>query len=190
MIILIIGLIVFFASHSVSLVDEGWRDRMAARFGVTRWRILYSLISVAGLALIVWGYALARRDPVVVYAAPYWMRHVSMLLLVPVFPLLFSVFLPGWISRTSRHPVLVAIKLWAVAHLLVNGMLADVLVFGCFLAWAVAVRISMKSRTVQPMPAMPVTRYNDVLAVVLGLGLYAVTVLWLHRWLIGVPPIP
>lgn len=187
--VMITGLILFLAAHSVSIVAEPWRDRMVARLGLLPWQALYSLVVILGFVLIVWGYGLARHEPVVLYAPPAWLRHLVMLLLVPVFPLLLATYLPGRIKTVTKHPMLVATKLWAVAHLLVNGMLADVVLFGAFLAWAVADRISLKRRAPRPVPGAPPSRANDVIAVVGGLALYAAFALFLHTWLIGVSPI-
>ena len=185
--VFLLGLIIFFAVHSVSIVNEPWRDRMVANLGEWPWKGLYSLIAIVGLAFIVWGYGLARYDPVVLYSPPVWLRHVAMLLLVPVFPLFLAAYLPGRIQATTKHPMLVATKLWAVAHLLVNGMLADVLLFGAFLTWAIVDRISMKRRTERPIHGALSSKANDIIAVVVGLVLYVAFVLWLHTWLIGVP---
>ena len=185
--VFLLGLIIFFAVHSVSIVNEPWRDRMVANLGEWPWKGLYSLISIVGVAFIVWGYGLARYDPVVLYSPPVWLRHVAMLLLVPVFPLFLAAYLPGRIQATTKHPMLVATKLWAVAHLLVNGMLADVLLFGAFLTWAIVDRISMKRRTERPIHGALSSKANDIIAVVVGLVLYVAFVLWLHTWLIGVP---
>jgi uncharacterized membrane protein len=187
--ILIAGLVVFFAVHSISIVNDPWRDRMAARLGEWPWKGLYALIAVVGLMLIVWGYGLARQAPVVLYVSPSWLHHVAMLLLIPVFPLLVATYLPGRIQSTVKHPMLAATKLWAFAHLLANGTLADVLLFGAFLVWAVLDRISMKYRTQRPVPAAPASKINDVIAVVVGIGLYVGFVFWLHAWLIGVSPL-
>lgn len=186
MTILIAGLLVFFAVHSVSIVAGGWRNRMVLRLGERTWKGLYAVVAVAGLVLIIRGYGLARLDPVILYTPPQWLHPLAMLLLVPVFPLLLAAYLPGRIQRTTRHPMLAATKLWAAAHLLVNGSLADVLLFGAFLAWAVADRISLKHRTPPAVPNLPSFALNDLLAVVLGLALYAAFVLWLHAGLIGV----
>jgi uncharacterized membrane protein len=112
-----------------------------------------------------------------------------MLLLVFIFPLLLATYLPGRIQKATKHPMLVATKIWALAHLLANGGLADVVLFGGFLAWAVVDRISLKRRTPLPVPGAPPSRINDILAIVLGLGLYVAFVLWLHKMLIGVSPI-
>lgn len=185
--ILLLGLVLFFAVHSVSIVNDPWRNRMAANLGEWPWKGVYTLVSLAGLVLIVWGYGLARQDPVALYTPPAWMRPVAMVVLVPVFPLLLAAYLPGRIQTAVKHPMLAATKLWAVAHLLANGMLADVLLFGAFLVWAVLDRISIQRRTQRPVPSVPPSPANDLIVVVGGLALYAAFVLWLHGWLIGIP---
>jgi uncharacterized membrane protein len=186
---LILGLLLFLGAHSISIANDPWRNRMQTRLGEVGWKGLYSLISIAGFVLIVQGYAAARLDPVVLYTPPTALRHVAMLLLVPVFPLLLSTYLPGRIKSAVKHPMLVATKLWAFAHLLANGNLADVVLFGGFLAWAVADRISLKRRQTRALHTAPAGKVNDVIAVVGGLALYVGFVMWLHVWLIGVSPI-
>ena len=188
MLLLVSGLILFFGIHSVSIVAPAWRNARAAR-GEGAWKGIYSLVSIAGFAMMLWGYGQARLSPVVLYSPPAGLRHLAVLLMLPVFPLLLATYLPGKIKAAARHPMLVATKLWALAHLLSNGTLADVLLFGAFLAWAVADRISMKRRTPRAVPGLPVGRINDAIVVVGGLALYAVTLFWLHRWLIGVAPL-
>ena len=188
-VLLIAGLVLFFAAHSVSIVNEPWRDRMVARMGELPWQGVYSLVALAGFGLIIWGYGLARQDPVVLYTPPLWLRHVSLLLLVFVFPLLLATYLPGRIQAVTKHPMLAATKIWAFAHLLANGMLADVVLFGSFLAWAIVDRISMKRRRQRPIPGAPPSKWNDAIVIVLGLGLYATFALWLHAWLFGVSAI-
>lgn len=187
MLILITGLILFFVPHSVSIVNEPWRNRMAARLGEQRWQGLYSLLALAGFSLIIWGYALARRDPAVLYAPPPGMRHVAWLLLLPVFPLLIATYLPSRIRTATRHPMLLATMLWATAHLLVNGTLPDLLLFGSFLIWSVADRLSMQHRSQRPLPLLPRSRVNDLIIIVAGLALYLAFLFGLHGWLIGVP---
>ncbi|HSH43151.1 MAG TPA: NnrU family protein, partial [Arenicellales bacterium] len=182
-----VGLILFLGIHSVSIVNEPWRDRMVERLGEWPWKGLYSLVALVGLILIVQGYGAARYDPIVVYAPPVWLRHIAFLLLIPVFPLVLATYFPGRISAATRHPMLVAVKLWAFAHLLANGMLADLLLFGGFLAWAVADRISFKRRTPRAIPQAPQSGLNDVIAVVGGLLIYGAFVGVLHEVLIGVP---
>ncbi len=188
--ILIAGLLLFFAMHSISIVNEPWRDRIARRVGERAWQGLYSLLALAGLVLIVWGYALSRQDPIILYVPPEWLHYVSLVLLVFIFPLLLAAYLPGRIQATAKHPMLAGTKLWAFAHLLANGMLADVLLFGSFLAWAVADRVSMKRRRQRPVPSAPPSGANDIIAIVAGLGLYLAFLFWLHTWLFGASPIP
>ncbi len=189
MITLLLGLALFFGMHTVSIINEPWRDRMVATIGENAWKGLYALVSVIGFALIIWGYGLAQDNPVILYSPPAWLRHVAMLLLVPVFPLLLAAYLPGRIKSVTKHPMLLATKFWALAHLLANGTMADVLLFGSFLAWAIVDRISMKRRTQRALPGAPTSKANDVIAVVVGLALYFAFVFWLHSLLIGVPPI-
>jgi uncharacterized membrane protein len=184
---LIAGLILFFGAHSISIVNEPWRDRMASRLGESTWKGIYALVSLVGLVLIVHGYGAARYDPLILYAPPVWLRHLAFLLLLPVFPLLLATYLPGRIKKAVKHPMILAVKLWAFAHLLANGALADVLLFGGFLGWAVAARISLKRRTPRPVPGAGESNRNDMIAVAGGLAFYIVTVLGLHRVLIGVP---
>jgi uncharacterized membrane protein len=187
MTLLILGLAIFLGVHSISIVAPAVRDRCAAALGANAWRGIYSVISLAGFVLLIHGYGVARQAPVLLYAPPPWLRHVAMLLMLPVFPLLIAAYLPGRIKNAMKHPMLVAIKAWALAHLLANGMLADVLLFGGFLAWAVADRISLKRRVVRPVAGAPPSRWNDLIAVIGGLALYGLVLCCLHRVLIGVP---
>lgn len=184
---LILGLVLFLGIHSLSIVSLSTRNAMAARMGEWPFKGLYALIAVAGLVLIVHGYGQARLDPTLLYTLPDWTRHLAMLIMLPAFPALLAAYLPGRISQALGHPMLVAVKSWALAHLLVNGTLADVLLFGGFLAWAVADRISLKRRPQRDNPRFPRTALNDVIAVVGGLGIYLVFVFWLHARWIGVP---
>ncbi|MBD3658623.1 MULTISPECIES: NnrU family protein [Marinobacter] len=189
MALLIVGLILFLGVHSLSIANEPLRNRLHASLGEAAFKGLYSLASLIGLVLIIWGYSAARLEPTVIYTPPGWLRHLAMLLLVPVFPLLFATYFPGRIKTKLGHPMLAAVKLWALAHLLANGMLHDLLLFGSFLAWAVADRISMKHRTQRPITTLPANKANDAIAVAGGLVVYAVTVFWAHQWLFGVAPV-
>ena len=192
MLVLVVGLVIFLGVHSVSIVAGDWRAATIARVGERPWKGVYSLASAVGLALIVVGYGLARRDPVVLYVPPAGLRHLALVLMLPVFPLLFAAYLPGRIRAIAKHPFLLAVKLWALAHLLANGMLADVLLFGGFLAWAVADRISVKRRPAaqtHEVPAAPATSANDAIALIGGLAVYVVFLVWAHRWIIGVSPL-
>jgi uncharacterized membrane protein len=189
MTLLLIGLLLFLGVHSMSIVAPRWRDAMATRIGEQPWKGVYTLFAVVGFVLIVKGYAAARLDPTVLYAPAPWLRHVAFALLLPVFPLLLATYLPGRIKRAAKHPTLLATKFWALAHLLANGMLADVVLFGAFLAWAVADRISLARRPARAVPALPGSRANDAIVIVGGLAIYAAFALWLHPLLIGVPVI-
>jgi uncharacterized membrane protein len=187
---LVAGLVIFLGVHSIRIFAPGWRDGMITRLGAAGWKGVYSIASLTGFVLIVGGYAAARLEPVVLYNPPFWLRHVSMLLMLPVFPLLVAAYLPGRIKAAVKHPMLTATKAWALSHLLVNGMLADVLLFGGFLAWAVLDRISAGKRPQLAASATPPSIVKDVIAVVLGLVLYAAFAFWAHpRW-IGVPVMP
>jgi uncharacterized membrane protein len=183
---LLVGLVIFMAVHSVSIVAPAWRDRTAARLGEWPWKALYGALSLAGFLLIVYGYGAARLEPTVLYLPPPWLRHVAFALLLAVFPLMLATYLPGRIKSTVKNPTLMAVKVWALAHLLVNGTLADVALFGAFLAWAVADVISVRRRAQRPLPGLPASKWNDALAIAGGLVLYAVFALWLHPLLIGV----
>ena len=189
MTLLIIGLVLFLGIHSASIVAPAWRDAQLAQRGEATWKGIYSVASAVGFVLLVYGYGLARQSPVLLYTPPAALRHVALLLMLPVFPLLLAAYLPGRIKTAAKHPMLLAVKFWALAHLLANGSLADVLLFGGFLAWAVADRISLKRRPARAVPGGSAGPFNDLIAVVGGLALYAVTLLGLHQWLIGVPPV-
>lgn len=188
MTILVLGLIIFLGAHSISIFARSQRDALLARIGRGGYRAIYSIISLVGFVLIVLGYDEARLTTPVLWDPPMAMRHVALLVMLPVFPLLFSAFLPGRIKAVVKHPMLTAVKFWALAHLLANGTLADVLLFGSLLAWAVADRISVKRRG-EVVDTAGGRRGNDVIALILGLVTYALFVLYLHEWLIGVSPL-
>ena len=195
-VLLILGLLLFLGVHSLSIVAPAGRDRIVARMGENGFKGLYSLVSAVGLGLVIWGYGLARENPVLVYSLPAGMRHLAALVLLPVFVLLIAAYLPGRIQRATRHPMLLAVKLWALGHLLAQsvtgGSVADVLLFGGFLLWAAADRVSLKRRalagTLRTVPVLPASGANDLIAVVGGLALYGLTVMWAHAWLFGVRP--
>ncbi len=193
---LLLGLLLFLGVHSLAIVSPTGRDRLASRLGEGPYKGLYALLSLLGLVLIAWGYGLTREAPVLLYSLPGGFRHLAALLMLPVFVLLLATYLPGRIQRRAKHPMLLAVKLWAFSHLLAQSVtgasLADLLLFGGFLAWAVAERISLKRREqaggLRPVPALPTGRLNDVLALVGGLALYGLFVAGAHAWLFGVRP--
>jgi len=188
MVVLLLGLGLFLGIHLLPAVPP-LHDRLVGRLGPAGYRIAFALIAGAGFVLTIWGYGIARADgPVVLYDPPVWLRHLTLLLMLPVFVLVLSAFFPGRITSTVRHPMVTAVKLWAFAHLLANGDVASVVVFASFLAWAVVDRISLKRREAAGRVAVrhgPLR--NDAVAVVGGLLVYAAFVAHLHEWLIGVP---
>ena len=192
MLVLIIGLILFLGVHSVRIVAPDFRRSRLAAMGEGKWKGLYSLISLVGFVLLIWGYGIARQDPVVFWLAPTWAGHLVALLMVPALILFVASQLPaGRIKAATKHPQLLAVKIWATAHLIVNGDLASLLLFGSFLAWAVVDRISEKRRFLRGETKNPVAGPLkwDVIAVVGGLVVYLAFVLKLHVWLFGVLPI-
>src|SRR6266571_2870113 len=145
--VLIAGLVIFLGVHSLRIVAEGWRQQQIARLGEGPWKGLYSLASGLGLALVVWGFALARQHPVLLWAPPSWTRHVTALLMVFSFVLVVAAYVPrNALKARLGHPMLLGVKTWAFAHLIANGTLADVLLFGGFLVWAVLCFRSARAR--------------------------------------------
>jgi uncharacterized membrane protein len=187
---LILGLLIFLGGHLVT-TRRGLRAAAIARLGETGYKAVYSLVALIGLVLIVVGYGAAREaGPPVLWDPPAGLRHLALLINLPVFVLLVAAYLPGRIKAATKHPMLLAVKIWALAHLLANGDLASILLFGAFLAWAVVARISAKRReTAAGVPDRSGPLRNDVLALLVGLALYAAMVLWGHPYLIGVPVI-
>jgi uncharacterized membrane protein len=188
--ILMLGLMLFLGAHSVRIFSDDWRNRTIAARGEKFYKGVYTLASLAGFALIVWGYGLARQNPVVLWNPPRGMNHLAALLLAFSFVLLVAAYVPrNAIKAKLHHPMILGVKVWALAHLLTNGMLADVVLFGAFLVWAVfdfrAARQRDRAGNVQYAAA---TAKGTAIAVVVGLAAYAVFAVWLHGPLIGVRP--
>ena len=190
MTVLILGLILFLGPHSVRIVAEPWRTQMLQRLGEKPWKGLYSLVSLIGFALIIWGYGLARYDPVVLWQPPVAMRHIASLLTLSSFILLTAAYVPGnSIKARLRHPMILGVKLWAFAHLLANGMAADLVLFGAFLLWAVLdYRAARERDREQSISYGQGKLMPSIVAVVIGTLLWAAFAFWLHRWWIGVAP--
>lgn len=184
---LLAGLAIFLGVHSISIVSHQWRDRMVARLGAGPWRGLYALASIIGLVLIFYGYGQARSMPIILYVPPLWVRDTMIMFMPLVFPLVFAAYFPGVIGMIVKHPMLTGVKLWATLHLTVNGSLADVLLFGSVLAWAVVDRISLKRRPVRPIRTAPPWKWNDAIAIGLGFAVYAAMLAGGHAWLTGMP---
>jgi uncharacterized membrane protein len=189
---LILGLVLFLGVHSTRVFADGWRASMVARIGEKPWKGVYSLLSIAAFALLVWGFARARQNPVLLWTPPTGMRHVAALLMVIAFILFVSAYVPGnWFKAKLHHPQYLSVKVWAFAHLLANGMLVDVLLFGGFLIWAVLGYTAARRRDrAAGTVYAPATAKGTVIATVVGLVVWVVFAFWLHGWLIGVKPFP
>ena len=190
MALLIVGLVIFLGVHSVRIVADDWRTAQIAKRGPKAWKGIYAVLSLIGFVLIVYGYGLARQVPAVVYAPPAWLRHLGTALTIPAFILLAAAYVPGTrIKRAVGHPMVLGVKVWAVAHLLANGAVADLVLFGSILVWAVVnyAAARRRDRAAGTVYAVgPVSR--DVRAVVIGLAVWAVFAFWLHGVLIGPQP--
>ena len=187
---LVLGLIFFLGAHSVRIFADGWRSAQIARLGAGPWKGLYTLVSIAGFGLILWGYGQARLQPVALWAPQLWARHLAGLLMLASFILLVAAYVPkNGIKSAVHHPMVLSVKVWAFAHLLANHTLADLLLFGSFLVWAVLDFRSARQRdrtagTVYP----PGTLVGTLTAVVVGLAVWALFAFWAHAWLFGVSP--
>jgi len=191
MTVLVIGLLFFLGVHSARIVAEDWRTQIRARVGEKAWKGGYSLLSLAGLALILWGFGLARRSPTVLWTAPDWAPHLAALLTLVAFVLLAAAYVPrNGIKARLHHPMVLGIIAWAVAHLLANGTLADLLLFGSFLIWALASFIAAQSRDRAAGTAHPHGQPGaTVITLAIGVLAWALFAFWAHQWLIGVRPI-
>jgi uncharacterized membrane protein len=184
----IAGLAMFLGLHSLTLYAPGLRPALVARLGEGPWRGLYSLVALAGIVCMALGFLDARFASPLLYLPPRSLKLLSVLLMLPVFTMAAAAYLPGRIRDRLKYPLLVAVKTWALAHLLANGRLVDVLLFGGFLAWAVLLRIRYKRHPARAVVIAPPRPYNDLLAVGIGLLAYAVFLMGLHQRLFGVAP--
>jgi uncharacterized membrane protein len=187
--IMILGLLVFLGSH-VFVSMRPQRAAVVARLGELAYKGLFSLVSLIGIILIGWGFARYRQMGYIdIWSPPPWTRHVTLVLVWPAIICVVAAYIPGDIKRTLKHPMLVGVKLWAVAHLVSNGDLGSIILFGSILAWAVYDRISLKRRTDAPAPAVVTGGgyRNDFIVVVVGTLIYFVLGFWFHPWVIGVP---
>lgn len=193
MLLLLLGLIVFFAVHLVPTMPD-LRQGLIDRFGETAFKVAFGAMALLGLVLIVAGYhklqLMPGKNPII-WDPPTWTRHIAFLLMLPALILLVAAFIPSRIRTAAKHPMLAAIKIWALAHLLANGDLASLFLFGGFLAFAVYDRISVKRRAYAGRLGTAVgPPINDAIVVALGVALYAFMLMWGHGLLIGVPLMP
>lgn len=190
MVYLVAGLLVFLGVHSVRIVADGWRTQQLARVGEGAYKGIYSLLSLAGFVLLIYGFGVARETPSLVWTPPVGMRHAASLLTLIAFVLLVAAYVPGnSIKARLHHPMVLAVKFWALAHLLANGNLAHMVLFGSFLAWAVLNFIAARKRDrlagIQYPPGKPIA---TAITVVVGLVAWAAFAFKLHGWLIGIRP--
>ena len=188
--ILILGLIVFLGAHSTRIVADGWRSRVIAARGDGAWKAGYGIASLIGFGLIVWGFGLARQAPVDLWQTPVWARHLAALAMLLSFILLAAAYVPGnAIKAKLHHPMVLSVKVWALAHLLANHTLADLLLFGSFLAWSVLCFSASRRRDRREATVYPAGRAAATgITVVAGLVGWAVFAFWAHGVLIGVRP--
>ena len=186
MTLLILGLLVFLGVHSLRIVAPTWRDAQRTRLGENAWKGLYSVASLVGFVLIAWGYGQARQQPVVLWAPPVAARHLAGVLTLIAFVMVAASQVGGnAIQAKLQHPMLLGTKVWAFAHLLANGSLADVLLFGGFLVWAVLCFRSARQRGRVQVTVRP---GRTAIAVVSGVAAWAFFAFWAHAAWIGVRP--
>ena len=190
MVYLLAGLFIFLGVHSVRVFADGWRNQMYDKLGAQTYRGLYSMLSLVGFVLIVWGFGLARQTPVQLWMPPVGMRHLASLLTLLAFVLLASAYVPGnMIKARVHHPMVAGVKVWAFAHLLANGNLAHVILFGSFLAWAVLLFIASRKRDRRNGVVYAAGQVGATgMAMAVGVASWIAFSLWLHGWLIGVKP--
>jgi uncharacterized membrane protein len=186
--VMILGLVLFLGVH-VLTTRRGLRARLIASWGEGSYRIGYALVAIAGLALIVWGFAQYRASGWIdVWYPPKALKHVTVALMLPAVILVVSAYIRGRIYTTLKHPMLAGVKLWAAAHLIANGDLGAIILFGSFLGWAVFDRISLKQRADAGGPPIPVGGVgNDLIAVAVGIVAYLALAFAFHPVVIGVP---
>ena len=190
MTVLIIGLVIFLGMHSVRIVADDWRSAQVARMGLLPWKGLIALVSLVGFGLICWGVVLTRAEPVFLWMPPRWTHHLTALLMLPAFVLVVAAYVPGnRIKAAIGHPMLAGTKTWAIAHLISNGRLADVVLFGAFLVWAVIAFSSSRRRDRAVGVTYPAAKlHRDIIVVVVSLALWIAFATVLHAALIGVKP--
>ncbi|MCC5884530.1 MAG: NnrU family protein [Halomonas sp.] len=186
MFVMILGLVIFLGAHSVRIFAEGWRSEQVLRLGEMRWKALFSVVSIIGLALAIWGFGRMRLDPIWIWFPPTGLRHAVALLMIPAFILLVAAYVPNnHIKAKLGHPMVLAVKIWALSHLLANGRLGDIVFFGAFLLWAVLDFRAARRR--QPAPPVAPRPVGTAITLVGGLIAYYLFAFHLHVWVTGVP---
>jgi len=188
LVVMILGLVLFLGAHTLTTARE-WRASLIAATGESGYKIGYALISLAGLALVVWGFAQYRATALIpIWSPPRALKHLNIALMLPAVILVVAAYLRGRIYKAVKHPMLAGVKLWAFGHLLANGDLGGIILFGSFLAWAVYDRISLKRRADPGGPPIPVGGIsNDLIAIVVGIIVYLALAFAFHPVVIGIP---
>lgn len=189
--LLILGIVLFLGLHLIRVVAPGLRASMIASLGESGWKAAYSVASIVTLILLIYGFGQAR-DMTPIWSPPFWMSHITILLMLFAMICLIASLLPaGHIAVRTKHPMVLSVKIWALAHLLSNGDGAAILLFAAFLAWGVILRISLKRRarageiTLRPF----VSAKYDLYAIIIGVVVWALIIWKLHAWIIGVSPL-
>lgn len=190
MVLLIAGLVLFLGAHSVRIFADEWRTRQLATKGEGTWKGMYSVISIAGIVLIAYGYGAAHTAPIDLWFPPAWTRHPAALLTLVSFILIVATYVPGThIKAKLKHPMVLGVKVWAFAHLLANGRLADVILFGAFLLWAILnFRAARKRDRAADITYQARGAVRDVIAIIVGVAAWLAFALYLHAALMGVRP--
>ncbi|MEO7012856.1 MAG: NnrU family protein [Dokdonella sp.] len=191
MTILILGLLILLGIHSVRIFADDFRSRMIAKLGKNGWKGLYAVVSIAGFVLVVYGFGLARQQPMSLYVPPLALRHANSLFTLLAFVLVVGTYVPrNHLKAWLGHPMLAGVKLWALGHLLATGFLHDVVLFGTFLVWAIVLfAVSRRRDRRAGIRYAQGTVLGDVLSAVIGVAAWAGFAFWAHLHWIGVSPL-
>jgi len=199
--IFVLGLLIFLGTHSFRIFADGKRTQLVESLGERKFKGLYALVSVLGFALMIWGYGQARMEPIELWVPPVWGRHLAFLLVWVAWVLMSATYIhANWFKVKMHHPMVLSVKTWALAHLLANGQLHQVVLFGGFLAWGVLSFISARRRDraqaaaleaagLPPTPLVPVSKAATQLTLAIGTLVYVLFLAWGHKALIGVSPL-
>jgi uncharacterized membrane protein len=188
--VLLLGLVLFLGAHSVRIVAEPWRARTIERVGEKAWKGAYTLVSLAGFALLLWGFGLARQAPALLWTPPVWTRHLAALLMLPALVLLVAAYVPrNQIKARLHHPMVLGVKVWAFGHLVANQWLHEAVLFGAFLIWALLSYRAAQARDRAAAAAYAAGQWPmTLLTLVVGVLVWAALAFWLHEPLFGVRP--
>jgi uncharacterized membrane protein len=191
MLTLLVGLLLFLGIHSTRIFADDWRTATVAKIGPLPWKGLYSVLSLLGFVVLVWGFRMARQDTLVLWSSPAWMKHVTAVLMMVSFILIAAAYIPrNSIKARLHHPMVLGVKVWALGHLLSNGVAADVLLFGAFLLWAVlSFRAARQRDRANHIVYPPGNAISTTITIAVGLVGWSVFALFLHGPLIGVRPL-